>query len=103
MVFSLYRDEKGGIWLGTDEGASRYDGEHFVNFTTQDGLGNDFVWGVAEDREGNLWFGNGYAKGVSRYDGESIMTFSEEDGLGEDIKSIYQDRSGHLWSSSFTG
>ena len=65
------------MWFTTnDNGVWRYDGKSFSNFTTKDGLINNSVFSVLEDRSGNLWFGtrNG---GLSRYDGKTFTSFSE--------------------------
>ena len=48
----------------------------FTNFTTKDGLVNNSVFSVLEDRDGSLWFGT-RGVGLSRYDGTSFATFSE--------------------------
>ena len=60
---------------------SRYDGETFTRFTTEDGLANNWVWCMHEDREGVLWFGT-WGGGVSRYDGQTFTTYTTADGLG---------------------
>ena len=84
-------------------GVSRYDGRVFENFTRADGLANDIVMDIAEDRSGNLWFGT-YGGGVSRYDGTAFTTFDVQDGLAGDIvTAIVEDRSGNLWFGTYGG
>ena len=102
MVYSIFQDQKGNLWFGTESGVSQYDGERFTTFTTQDGLVNNTVLEISEDREGSLWFST-YA-GVSRYDGERFTTFTTQDGLAHNVAfSIFQDGEGYLWfGSGFT-
>jgi ligand-binding sensor domain-containing protein len=51
-----------------------YDGKSFLQFTTRQGLVNDAVSCIYEDKTGNIWLGaNG---GVSRYDGKSFQNFT---------------------------
>ena len=38
-------------------GVCVYNGETFTHFTEMEGLGNDYVTSMLEDRIGNLWFG----------------------------------------------
>ncbi|WP_431199934.1 two-component regulator propeller domain-containing protein [Mucilaginibacter sp. P19] len=45
----LMQDSKGFIWLATDKGVSRFDGQHFKNFTSADGLENNECFRIAED------------------------------------------------------
>ena len=103
-VRRIYQDREGFLWFGTDTGGiSRYDGEKFVNFTTDDGLAGDSVWAIHQDRDGSLWFGTlGY--GVSRYDGEKFVNFTTDDGLAANVVlTIHQDRDGRLWFGTSDG
>ena len=61
---ALYAAADGGVWLGTSEGAFRYDGQAWRQFTAQDGLPDNAVAAIAEDASGWLWFGtrNGAAR-----------------------------------------
>ena len=96
-VRPIYQDREGFLWFGTyNGGVSRYDGEAFVNFTTDDGLTSNSVWSIYQDREGFLWFGTD--RGVSRYDGEAFVNFTIGDRVPpNEVWSIHQDRAGYLW------
>ena len=67
-VYTILQDSKDYIWLGTENGLTRFDGKNFENFTSNDGLPTGGVRSMTEDSLGYIWFGhlNG---GVSRYDG----------------------------------
>jgi DNA-binding NtrC family response regulator len=81
---------------------SRYDGERFTTFTTQDGLAHNEVYSIVADRAGQLWFGTW--GGVSCYDGERFTSFTTEDGLADNhMWAILEDRAGHLWFGTFGG
>lgn len=109
--FSLLEDRKGNFWFGSiGEGVYRYDGKSFQHFSTQQGLLNNEVVCIYEDKAGTIWFGlNG---GVSRYDGYSFRNYRlKGDGLSEDrtgkslpdirppkfVNSILQDKTGKFW------
>ncbi len=96
-VRSICQDRDGFLWFGTrGGGVSRYDGEEFVNFTTDEGLAHNTVLSIYQDREGFLWFGTD--NGISRYDGEKFVNFTTDEGLAaDDVWSIFQDREGFLW------
>ncbi len=55
----------GALWFGTWEGISRFDGEAWTTFTTNDGLVSNGVQSIAVAPDGALWFGT--FGGVSRY------------------------------------
>ena len=78
-------------------GVSKYDGKSFTTYTTAQGLANNCVWSILEDKKGNLWFGT-WGGGVSRYDGKSFTTYTTEQGLADNfIMSILEDKEGNLW------
>lgn len=69
--FSVLEDRKGNLWFASiGSGVYYYDGKSFQNFTTGDGLANNVVAEIYEDKTGNIWFGTNY--GASRYDGKSF-------------------------------
>jgi streptogramin lyase len=72
--FSVLEDRKGNFWFASiGSGVYYYDGKSFKNFTTRDGLANDRVTNIYEDKTGNIWFGT--ENGASRYDGKSFRNF----------------------------
>lgn len=94
---SILEDSKGNFWFGTfGSGVYYYDGKSFQNFTTREGLANNSVVPIYEDRAGIIWLGT--AGGVSRYDGKSFQNFTTSDGLtNNDIHAIVQDKTGKIW------
>lgn len=113
-VHFIMQDRNDNIWFGTTgEGVYLYDGKKFTQFTEKDGLSNNKVWSILEDKSGNIWFATG--NGVSRYDGKTIskipftMTFAN--GLGAattppDINSVWsmiEDKNGIIWFGTDNG
>ncbi|MBN1811745.1 MAG: hypothetical protein JXA14_07910 [Anaerolineae bacterium] len=54
---ALYVANDGAVWLGTGEGAFRYDGRTWQQLTAMDGLPGNGLFAIAEDADGWLWFG----------------------------------------------
>ena len=114
-IISIYQDQTGNFWFGTDgHGVSRYNGKTFETFTTKDGLIQNYVYSIIQDQNGAFWFGTGgvteRGKGLSRYQplaGSKQGTwtaFTTENGLTHNrIRSILQDKKGHLWFSTDGG
>jgi len=110
--FSVLEDRQGALWFGTiGSGVYRYDGASFQHFTTAEGLLNNEIGCMYEDRAGHIWFGvNG---GASRYDGKSFRNYSmagdvmAEDKTGKtfpdmtrpphEVTSIIEDKTGKVW------
>lgn len=67
----VYQDSKGFIWMGTQNGLSRYDGNSFITFRPQGGeevsLADHRIKSLIEDKNGFLWIST-HAKLFSCYD-----------------------------------
>ena len=110
--FSVLEDGKGNLWFGSiGSGVYYYDGKSFQNFTTNEGLVNNEIVCIYEDKAGNIWFGvNG---GASRYDGKSFLNYMmngesmSEEKTGKtfpnlqrppnEVTSIIEDKTGKFW------
>jgi ligand-binding sensor domain-containing protein len=103
-AFSLLRDRKDNIWIGTlGAGVYRYNGSTYTQLTARDGLSADRVLSMMEDRDGNLWFGHEGA-GATRYDGTRFTVFGAQDGLTDgDVSSMAQDDTGRIWFGTREG
>lgn len=114
---SITEDSTGNIWFGRDGyGASRFDGNSFVHFTTKEGLSSNNVQSILPDNEGNIWIGTRVAEkdntdankrfgkgGLNKFDGNKFIQFSEITGLNEsDVYEIYKDNLNNLLISTIS-
>jgi signal transduction histidine kinase/ligand-binding sensor domain-containing protein len=98
-VLAVTTTRDGYVWLGTYEGAARFDGLRFTLFspTNTDAIGSPMVQALLEDRAGDLWLGT-YGGGVSRLSGGRFTRYTTRDGLASDyITRLFEDRNGTLW------
>ena len=83
-------------------GVSKYDGKSFTTYTREQGLPDNDIRFILEDKMGNLWFGTG--RGASKYDGKAFITYTTEQGLvSNSIWSILEDKTGNLWFGTYGG
>ena len=102
-VISSVVDRQGNVWFGTwGAGLSRFDGKHWKNYTSHDGLSGNVINSLAIDRDGVLWIGtNG---GVSRYAQRGFINYSKETGLLADtIYAIAIDDQNNKWFGTLGG
>ncbi len=94
--WDVLEDRRGNLWFAsTDSGVYNYNGKTFQHFTTREGLANNLVMCIYEDRAGIIWFAVG---GLTRYDGKSFQNFTTKDGLPHNgVRAIMEDKTGKLW------
>ncbi len=92
-VRSILEDSKGYYWFGSwNEGVCRFDGKSLTYFTMEDGLSDNQIRSIHEDRNGVVWFEGGF--GISGYDGERIITPTNKNYTSKDD---WQLETGDLW------
>ena len=80
VITTLVADASGNVWVGTTAGLSRFDGQQWTTFTTEDGLADDAIAPQAVDGHGQVWAGS--LKGLSRFDGQRWTRYQFEGLLG---------------------
>jgi ligand-binding sensor domain-containing protein len=68
VVTSIAQDRQGFLWVGTQNGLFRYDGERFQGFFQSQGLPDSNVLTVHESGDGTLWAGT--STGLARWIGD---------------------------------
>lgn len=100
-VFAIRGDKDGTVWAATNKGLLQFRDYNFVaRFGTKEGLPNEFMTTIFEDKARNLWFG-GFG-GLSQFNDGSFVNYGKKDGLvGNYVRSIYQDSDGVFWIGTY--
>jgi len=92
------------MWFGTDAGVSRFDGRRFESFTMDDGLSDNEVFKIFEDKQERIWFLtlsgrlSFYWKG--QFFNEYNMPFLKSVYLGQSWVDYFIDDEGKIWLSA---
>lgn len=105
----VMQDRRGFIWVGTNQGLSRFEGAVFKNFTKLglNGLSDLNVYALAEDSMGNIWIGT--QNGLNKLDPltDSITQYYMGKGPGTIpymwCNYLYVDKHKTLWLSTEKG
>lgn len=90
-------DRSGTIWAISQKGLLRFADGALRVYTTADGLSNDDLLSVFEDKGGTLWIGT-LGGGVNRFARGVFSHASSADEYSRDqVRVIYEDREGSLW------
>lgn len=75
-IRAIFQDSKGNYWFGSlQEGVALYNGQSFTYFTSNDGLPDNQIHTIQEDKEGVIWFTT--QQGVSSYDGTKFVNHTK--------------------------
>ncbi|MGM0550893.1 MAG: sensor histidine kinase [Bacteroidota bacterium] len=71
-VRDIIKDQQGNLWIGTDNGLSKFDGTRFTNFYKDDGLPGNRVWALAATPDSSIYVGC-YLKGLCVVKDDNLM------------------------------
>ncbi|MBL7813678.1 MAG: regulator [Saprospiraceae bacterium] len=96
-VAGIMEAQNGNIWFASsNKGVFRYNGKTITNIAEKEGLGENYAGGIAEDKDGNMWFT--MKNGICKYDGKTFTEYTAKDGLGgTEFWGIIIERSGIIW------
>ena len=109
-VNSILQDSQGYLWLGTENGLDRYDGDSIREYRrergNEHGLASDYIWSMAEDAQGDLWLATD-GGGVARWDRrtEHFQPFRHDahntHSLASDaVRTLLIDARGRIWAGT---
>ncbi len=108
-AYSITQDADGFIWIATEDGLNKYDGENFTQYrhdsTNNKSVADNFIRKVFIDNQNTLWVGT--ENGLSRYDNihDDFKTYQNIEGNINSLKdniiwNIYQDSDSNIWVST---
>ena len=100
---AIFQDSNGVLWIGSnDEGVARIEGKKVTMYTIANGLPNNSVRSIVEDKQKNIWIGT--ADGVVYITPQGdIVTPAGLAAYGDDkclVVSLYCDTAGRVWMAT---
>lgn len=104
-ISSILQDQKGYIWLGTENGLSRFDGNQFVFYQKNNPLYPDFhassINAICETNTNELWLGTENGVYIYNQVKDTFTPFlektSNDTGITSWITHIIQDKEKNIW------
>lgn len=114
-VNCILQDQRGFVWMGTNDGLNRFDGHRFTVFKNdpenKSSISGNSITGIIEDKNGILWISTSDG-GLSKYDyrlppDKQFIQYRHLPGdsnsiPGNSINSILEDNHERLWLASTT-
>lgn len=98
-ITRIMEDRQKRIWIGTGVGAWLLNtrDSSLKNYTTRDGLISNTILAIAEDQQGNIYFGTDRGISILGAD-QSVKSFDRRNGLRNDrCEGILCDNNGLIW------
>lgn len=93
---ALFEDKRDVLWIGSRDRLQCWDGRHFSQFTTNDGLSDQKINAICGGNDESVWIGT--EGGLTRWQSGKFENLAlKYDWLKASILSLYEDRSGRLW------
>jgi signal transduction histidine kinase/ligand-binding sensor domain-containing protein/DNA-binding response OmpR family regulator len=122
-VSTIYQDTNGALWIGTEggglnklvQGDNEESPSTFIRYRENDGLSNDYIYGILEDNHQNLWLStkNGLSKfNPNKVDDKGVAfpsafkNYYAHDGFQDNefmIGSYFKNRKGEMFFGGING
>lgn len=94
------------VMTPTDALAQELSGIRFTHIGIENGLSQNIVYAITQDKQGNMWFAT--QNGLNKYDGYDFTVYHHNDddphSLADDIvRACLTDRQGRVWAGTDSG
>ncbi len=101
-IFAICQDQRGFIWVGTDEGLHRFDGKSLQVFLRPEGLPSSVIQALQAGPDGGLWVGT--YRGLARREGNRFIAVGVElPDLAKSITALATGAGGSLHVGTLKG
>ncbi len=102
-INTILGDSAGALWIGTWDGLVKYHDGKQTLYRSAQGLSDNGILSLAEDRDGNLWIGS-IGGGVCKLSSELIVSFTKTEGMpNQNVRKVIEDPRGRIFASIENG
>ena len=97
VVSDITQDFNGHIWMATEGGLSKYDGNKLSHYTVSQSLSSNVIYALTHDSKGRIWSGT-YKNGFDILDGHYVSHYGKAEGFEDaTVLAFLEDREGNMW------
>jgi ligand-binding sensor domain-containing protein len=107
--YCVLQDSKGFIWVSSERGLFKYDGNRVKRFDMHNGMRGPDIFQLCEDHQGRILFAD-HKSDIGYVDGDTVVFPKLNDALGKyleygrsEIFDEYVDKDNILWLSTYAG
>ena len=104
VVTCIQQDDAGTLWIGTQDGLNRFDGQQFQVFTSDytPGLISQNIFCSLKDQNGNLWFGTSNGLVCFNKEKEHFKSYEGKNHQALSIEDIVEAQNGDIYLATST-
>lgn len=100
-VNSIFKDSRGFIWIGTEDGLNRYDGVTFKTFRpdikNRFSIANNYIYSIIELPTGDLLLGTEKGLSVFHYHQQHFYNYYLLKDQEICVRTLHLDKAGNIW------
>lgn len=94
---NILQDNNGFLWIGTQNGLSKFDGLSFTNYPLKnDTLSSTHISYSYKDKQGRLWFGL-YNGNLLKYENNELQEIDLSQFATSSVNEVTEDKEGNIW------
>jgi ligand-binding sensor domain-containing protein/signal transduction histidine kinase len=102
-ILCIAEDVKKNIWLGSDNGAYKIEGQNTIHFDSKSGFTDNSVLHIYKDIENNLWFATD-ADGIYKFTENTFTYYDKSSGISNTIvMGVVQTTDGTIFAAGYGG
>ena len=102
-ILCIAEDSKQNLWLGTEKGVFKLEGNQILHFDEKSGFSDNSVNHIYKDVENNLWFATN-GDGIYKFKENTFTYYDKSSGLSNTIvMGVVQTPSGNVYAASYGG
>ena len=103
LTKTIYAGNDGSVWFAANDGLLNFRDGKITGYKTKDGLLDNRIRALFEDREGNLWIGT-QSEGLNKFKDGVFTGYTTKNGLSNNyVRSLAEDHAGNLWIGTRDG
>ncbi|MBX7172455.1 MAG: hypothetical protein K1X72_15920 [Pyrinomonadaceae bacterium] len=103
QISPIFIDREGHFWFAERSiGLFEYQNGEITKYDTQNGLANEWVSYITQDKSGAIWIGT--KGGLSKFENGKFTNYTTTNGLvNENVREVFEDEEGSIWIGTYGG